>query len=113
MSKNADFSTKTYFINTYGCQMNVHESEKMSGIMDKKGMKRADKLENADVVIYNTCCVRNTAETKVYGHLGRGKKFKEKAKENGRDFFIVMCGCIPQKPDAAADLIKKYPFIDL
>jgi len=89
--------------------MNVHESEKMSGILSDRGFINCQKIEDADIIIYNTCCVRNTAETKVFGHLGRAKKLKE----INKDIKIILCGCMSQKDGAAEDIIKKYPFIDI
>ena len=59
---------KTYFIQTYGCQMNVHESEKIAGILQSRGYSACESVDDADVIVLNTCCVRETAETKVYGH---------------------------------------------
>ncbi|MCL2556628.1 MAG: tRNA (N6-isopentenyl adenosine(37)-C2)-methylthiotransferase MiaB [Firmicutes bacterium] len=100
---------KSYYINTYGCQMNVHESEKMGGILSDRGFIQADSIEEANIIIYNTCCVRNTAETKVFGHLGRAKKLKELNK----DIKIILCGCMSQQEGEAQNIIKKYPFIDI
>jgi len=89
--------------------MNVHESEKMAGILSDRGFVAADRIEDADIIIYNTCCVRNTAETKVFGHLGRAKKLKEER----RDIKIILCGCMSQQGGAAEDIMKRYPFIDI
>ena len=66
-----------YFINTYGCQMNVHESEKLAGILREKGYEEAESQETADIIVFNTCCVRETAEEHVLGNLGIVKKLKE------------------------------------
>ena len=71
-----------YHIQTYGCQMNVHESEKLAGILQSRGYTACDRVEDADIIILNTCCVRETAESKVYGHLGR---IKSKKIANGKD----------------------------
>ena len=65
-----------YYINTYGCQMNVHESEKIAGILESKGCFPAENAENADIIVFNTCCVRETAETKILGNMGIVKKLK-------------------------------------
>ena len=70
--------TKYYHITTYGCQMNVHESEKIAGILQARGFCLCDNVEDADIIVLNTCCVRETAETKVYGHLGRIKSQKKR-----------------------------------
>lgn len=72
--KNED---KKYFIKTWGCQMNVHNSEKIAGVLSLLGYNAVDNEKEADLIIYNTCCVREHAEVKVYGNLGRLKKLKE------------------------------------
>ena len=61
---------KFYHIHTYGCQMNVHESEKLAGALRDRGYASTDDVADADIIVMNTCCVRGTAESKVYGHLG-------------------------------------------
>ena len=68
---------KTYYIHTYGCQMNVHESEQLAGMLAKRGYVATDKPELCDVMVFNTCCIRETAETKILGNLGIAKKMKE------------------------------------
>ena len=68
--------SKTYKINTYGCQMNVHESEKIAAILNENGYNPTDN-QIADIVVFNTCCIRDTAERKILGHIGRYKKIKE------------------------------------
>lgn len=98
-----------YYINTYGCQMNVHESEKLAGILREKGFVEAEALEDADLVVFNTCCVRETAEQHVLGNLGIVKKLLE-----SRPWMkVVVCGCMAQKPGAEAALKKRCPFISL
>lgn len=98
---------KYYHIHTYGCQMNVHESEKIAGILRSRGYIECDKPENADIIVLNTCCVRETAETKIYGHLGRIKSQKKPGA------VLVVCGCMTQQPNAAQKLIERCPFVDI
>ena len=62
-----------YFIYTYGCQMNVHESEKIAGILKKRGYESAEKPEDADIIVYNTCCIRESAEQRAMGNIGNAK----------------------------------------
>ncbi|MCL2675980.1 MAG: tRNA (N6-isopentenyl adenosine(37)-C2)-methylthiotransferase MiaB [Firmicutes bacterium] len=100
---------KKYFVNTYGCQMNVHESEKIAGILKARGLCSAEKIEDADVIVYNSCCIRATAEQRIYGHLSKVKKLKE----SRPDLIAVLCGCMPQKPDALRPLKKRFPYIDV
>ena len=97
----------SYFIYTYGCQMNVHESEKIAGILTAHGYMLSQTVEDADVIVLNTCCVRETAETKVYGHLGR---IKSKKKQGA---IIAVCGCMTQQPGAAERLVKRCPFVNI
>lgn len=96
-----------YFIYTYGCQMNVHESEKLAGLLQSRGYLPCESVENADVIVLNTCCVRETAETKVYGHLGRIKSQKKQGA------VIAVCGCMTQQNGAAERLIKRCPFVNI
>ena len=81
-----------YYVNTYGCQMNVHESEKLAGILEKKGFSEAEVMSDADIIVYNTCCIRESAETKVHGHLGIVKKLKE----SKPDLIVCVCGCMAE-----------------
>ena len=87
--------------------MNVHESEKLAGILEARGFGACDEVERADVIILNTCCVRETAETKVLGHLGRIKSQKKAGA------VLVVCGCMTQQKGAAEKLIKRCPFVDI
>lgn len=98
-----------YYIHTYGCQMNVHESEKLAGILEEKGFLPAEKENDADIIVFNTCCVRETAETKILGNLGIVKKLKE----TKPDLKVCVCGCMAQKKGEAERLKKRCPFINL
>lgn len=98
----------SYYVATFGCQMNAHDSEKLTGILEQIGFQEAPKEEDADFVIYNTCTVRENANTKLYGHLGQLKKRKEK-----RKMLIGICGCMMQQKDTVAYIQKHYPFVDL
>ena len=94
-----------YYIHTYGCQMNVHESEKLAGILEEKGYLPAEKENDADIIVFNTCCVRETAETKILGNLGIVKKLKE----TKPDLKVCVCGCMAQKKGEAERLKKRLP----
>ncbi len=98
-----------YKINTYGCQMNVHESEKLAGILESLGYSATDEDEKADVILFNTCCIRDTAEARIFGNIGAIKSLK-KANKN---LIIVVVGCLTQQKDAAERLRNKFPFIDI
>jgi len=97
---------KTVFIYTYGCQMNVHDSEKMLGILSENGYANAEGPENADLIIFNTCAIRGKAEQKFYSQLGRAKLLKRKRS----DLKIAVAGCVAQ--DEKIGIFRKAPFVD-
>lgn len=98
----------TYHIQTFGCQMNARDSEKLAGILEAAGFVHTDN-EEADFVIYNTCSVRENANNRLYGHLGRMKVVKK----NNPDMLIAICGCMMQEPDEIEKIKTKYKFIDI
>jgi len=100
---------KKAMIVTYGCQMNEHDSEKLLGMLKQMAYEETDKREEADLVIFNTCCVRENAELKVYGNIGAFKNLKKK----NTDLNIAVCGCMMQQPEIVQSIKKKYPFVDL
>ena len=100
---------KKYIIVTYGCQMNEHDSEKIAGMLQNMGYRETDDKKEADLIIYNTCCVRENAELKVYGNIGSLKNIKKKKE----DMIIAVCGCMMQQPQVVAEIKKKYRHVDL
>ena len=98
-----------YFIVTYGCQMNVHESEKLAGILENIGYQPCEKREEADIIVFNTCAIREGAEDRVFGNVGNLKKLKKKNK----NLIIAVCGCMTQKEDSAQKLLNTFPFVDI
>lgn len=100
---------KTYYIRTYGCQMNLHESEKLAGLLENAGYTLATEPESADIILFVTCCIRENAEQKVYGHIGALKQYKA---ENP-DVVIAVGGCMTQQKSAAEKLKQKFPFVDV
>lgn len=98
-----------YYIHTYGCQMNIHDSEKIAGILRDMGYDECNSPEEADVVVFNTCCIRETAEKKIYGHIGQMKKLKRK-KPN---LIVAVCGCMSQQEGASEHIRQSYPFVDV
>lgn len=100
---------KRYFIKTYGCQGNNADSEKIAGILEALGYTEASIMEEADVLLLNTCAIRENAEAKVYGELGRLKKLKV----NNDDLLIGVCGCMPQEESVVNILYTRFPFVDL
>jgi tRNA-2-methylthio-N6-dimethylallyladenosine synthase len=83
-----------YFIETYGCQMNVHDAERMAGLLEQSGYDRAESDADADLVVINTCSVRERAEDKLYTRLG---EIKEMGLELGRDPIVAVTGCVAQQ----------------
>ncbi len=98
-----------YHIVTYGCQMNVHESEKIAGILRGIGYEETPTIENADIIVFNTCCIRENAENHAFGNIGALKKMK---KQNP-DLIIAVGGCMTQEKGKTEILKKKFPFIDV
>ena len=99
----------TFYIETYGCQMNAHDSEKIAGVLADMGYAPAEDKYSADLVLFNTCCVRENAENKIYGNVGKMKKIKQKHK----DRIVGVCGCMMQQPGAGEHLYKMFPFVDM
>lgn len=101
--------SKLYYIETWGCQMNKEDSEKLSGMLKRIGHKKAKNRDDADIIIFNTCCVRENAELKAYGNLGRLRKLKV----NKPNLIIAICGCMMQQKGMAEDIIRRFPFVDI
>lgn len=97
-----------YKINTYGCQMNVHESERLAKSLEKLGYTSTED-DNFDIIVFNTCCIRDTAEQKILGHIGKLKKIK---RANPK-LIIAIVGCMSGQKGKAEELLKKYPYIDI
>src|SRR3954467_708531 len=98
---------RRFFVRTYGCQMNEHDSERIAGLLAAEGMEPTDDLESADVVVLNTCCIRENADNKLYGHLGRLKALKDARP----DLQIAVGGCLAQKD---RELIQaRAPHVDV
>jgi tRNA-2-methylthio-N6-dimethylallyladenosine synthase len=102
-------NTKNFFIETWGCQMNEEDSEKLSGMLKSIGYTKTTQKDTADIIIFNTCCVRENAELKVYGNLGMLRKLKK----NNPELIIAVCGCMMQQKNMAKDIIKRFPFVDI
>ena len=100
---------KTYALLTYGCQMNVHDSENISGIMEELMYTKVEDYEQADVIILNTCAIRENAHNKVIGILGRIKKLRE----TNKDIITIVTGCMPQEEGIATMLKDKYKWVDI
>jgi tRNA-2-methylthio-N6-dimethylallyladenosine synthase len=99
--------TRRFYVRTYGCQMNEHDSERIAGLLAEQGMEPTDDLDAADVVVLNTCCIRENADNKLYGHLGHLKAMKDARP----DLQIAVGGCLAQKD---RELVReKAPHVDV
>lgn len=98
-----------YYIETWGCQMNEEDSEKLSGMLKRIGYIKTENKEEASIILFNTCCVRENAENKVFGNLGALKKLKEKNK----DLIIGICGCMMQQKGMADKILSKFPYVNI
>lgn len=100
-------ATKSVYIETFGCQMNKSDSEHMLGLLDEIGYKQTKDLKGADLLILNTCAIREQAEDKVYSYLGAWRKLKEKHPGS----LIAVGGCVAQ--DEGANLVARAPYVDI
>lgn len=97
------------FVHTYGCQGNVSDSERMKGMLREMGYSFADSPEEAKLILYNTCAVREHAQDRVFGNVGALKQYKT----SNPDVVIALCGCMMQQPHVAEKIRKSYPFVNL
>ncbi|MFT4967883.1 MAG: tRNA-2-methylthio-N6-dimethylallyladenosine synthase [Candidatus Deianiraeaceae bacterium] len=102
---------QSVYIKTYGCQMNVYDSERMAELLFANGYKEADDPSNADIVILNTCNIREKAAEKIYSELGRIRKHKLARKEEGRDMIVAVAGCVAQAEGKI--IMKRAPIVDI
>lgn len=100
---------KKYIIQTHGCQANEADSEVLKGLLESQGFTPTEHLEDSDLVIINTCAIRENAENKVFGELGRLKSYKR----INPNMIIAVAGCMPQEEAVVERIIKKYPHVDL
>ncbi|MET0882603.1 MAG: tRNA (N6-isopentenyl adenosine(37)-C2)-methylthiotransferase MiaB [Acidimicrobiales bacterium] len=96
-----------YVVRTFGCQMNEHDSERIAGLLEGDGMVPADDLDDADVIVLNTCCIRENADNKLYGHLGHLKALKDERP----DLQIAVAGCLAQKDRET--IRERAPHVDV
>lgn len=100
---------KKYFIKTYGCQMNEHDSENIKAILEEMSFEYTDEMEDADLILLNTCAIRENAHNKVFGYLGRIKHLKE-TKPN---IIVGLCGCMAQEEVVINEILEKYNWLDI
>ena len=100
---------RTYLLQTYGCQGNEADSEKIRGLLESLGFRATESEDSADLVVFNTCAIRENAEDKVFGEVGRIKRFKDKKP----GMLIAVGGCMPQEETVVDRILKKFPQVDV
>lgn len=100
---------KKYYIKTYGCQMNVHDTENIKAILEMMSFEETEKFEDADLILLNTCAIRENAHNKMFGFLGRVKHLKESKPH----IVTAICGCMAQEENVVEALMKKYKWVDI
>ena len=100
---------KKYYLKTYGCQMNVHDSENISAILEDMSFEESKTMEDADIILLNTCAIRENAHNKMFGFLGRVKHLKETKK----DIICGICGCMAQEESVVEELRNKFKWVDI
>ncbi|MBR4406967.1 MAG: tRNA (N6-isopentenyl adenosine(37)-C2)-methylthiotransferase MiaB, partial [Clostridia bacterium] len=100
---------KLYHITTYGCQLNVHESEKLAGVLEDLGYRETKNQKDADVIIFNTCAIREGAENRAFGNIGAIKRLKAKNPNK----IVAVCGCMSQQKENADYIYKTFPYVDI
>lgn len=109
LNQNSFNKNKLYYIETWGCQMNEEDSEKLSGMLENMGYVKTDVRNRSDIIIFNTCCVRENAELKVYGNLGELKALKK----SNPNLIIAVSGCMMQQKGIPEMIKRKYPYVDI
>ena len=100
---------KNYHVVTYGCQMNEHESEKIEGMLSAAGCSKHSDIKTADIIVVNTCCIRESAEQKIISNIGFMKTYKAK----NEDLIVIVCGCLTQQKDLAKKLFTRFKFLSI
>jgi len=100
---------KKYFIRTYGCQLNENDSEKIEGILDLLGFCESKQIEDADIIVFNTCTIRENANDKIFGNLG----IVNHIKKNNPEKVVILCGCMMKEDHNRQKVMDKYKFVDI
>ena len=96
-------------VKVYGCQQNISDGQRIEGILQSMGFEFCDEVDDADLVLFDTCAVRGHAEDRIYGNVGALKAFKEHRKNR----IVALCGCMVQQQSVAEKFRKSYPHVDL
>ncbi|MBL0848826.1 MAG: tRNA (N6-isopentenyl adenosine(37)-C2)-methylthiotransferase MiaB [Candidatus Liberibacter ctenarytainae] len=108
---NQDIFPKRFFVKSYGCQMNVYDSLRIEDIFFSRGYTRADSIDNAELIVLNTCHIREKAVEKVYSSLGRLRKIKTSRKQEGKDTIVVVAGCVAQAE--GEEILRRAPIVNI
>ena len=100
---------KKYFLKTYGCQMNEHDSENIKAILEDMSFTETEDMESADLILLNTCAIRENAHNKVFGYLGRAKNLKERKPS----VIVGLCGCMAQEEGVVKKILDEYKWMDI
>lgn len=103
-----NYQGKTYYIKTYGCQMNEHDSENIAALLEQLGFQKVDKYTQADFILLNTCSIRENAHNKAFGMLGRIKHLRNEKK----DIIVGICGCMAQEESVVERILRDYKFVN-
>ena len=107
--KNNSFKGQKFYLKTYGCQMNVHDSEQIRAILENLGLEETEVMEEALVIVLNTCAIRENAHDKVFGYLGRIKHLKKEHPE----IIVALGGCMSQEESVVEEILKRHPYINI
>ena len=107
--KNNNFKGQKFYLKTYGCQMNVHDSEQIKAILENLGLEETEVMEEAFVIVLNTCAIRENAHDKVFGYLGRIKHLKKEHPE----IIVALGGCMSQEESVVEEILKRHPYINI
>ena len=97
-----------YILQTFGCQLNENDSEKLCGMLEQMGYQKTEQQKEADIALFNTCCVRENAEDRLFGKLGELKKLKEE-----KGIIVAIGGCMMQEKHITNKIKESYPFVDI
>src|SRR5689334_17966141 len=104
-------ASKKVFVKTFGCQMNVYDSERIGEALGRAGYQATAAIEDADMVVLNTCHIRDKAAEKVYSELGRIRQFKARRQQQGKQMLIAVAGCVAQAE--GSEILRRAPVVDL
>src|SRR5499426_414137 len=103
--------SKKVFVKTFGCQMNVYDSERIGEVLGRAGYRATGSIEDADILVLNTCHIREKAAEKVYSELGRIRQLKDRRRQQGKETLVTVAGCVAQAE--GSEIVRRAPVVDL